>query len=344
MEETAFFLSAITELYGKQPQELHALRRNNPSWKRLYRVDHTNEPSWVLRTYHRSFVEDGFFGWFSRYPSLFEWLQTRASTLMYLAQRDYPVPLFIPTQAEAWIGEYQEWYMFMTAFVEGDAKETTPEKMQALGASLGSLHTIPLPEVSSTTKSVGVSWWEPVTGIRDVLDRLGSSAGSIPPEWQEAHAAFLHTFHTFQQRPGLPMTLIHGDCWAGNGIRTQEERATLIDWECAGLGIAIADLGALLLSCHFDQFDNAEYHPDPQRIAAVVQGYCYWRSPVPEELAILLEAIRFSIAWRGALFCQSGTRHGWNEWPQQALTRFWRWYAISEEIAHIAHACIEQRL
>jgi thiamine kinase-like enzyme len=81
-----------------------------------------------------------------------------------------------------------------------------------------------------------------------------------------------------------------------NGIRTQEERATLIDWECSGLGIAIADLGSLLLHCHFDQFDNLEYRPDPQRIAAVVQGYCHWRSPGSEELTVLLEAIRFSIS------------------------------------------------
>jgi Ser/Thr protein kinase RdoA (MazF antagonist) len=194
---------------------------------------------------------------------------------------------------------------------------------------------------------VGVSWWEYVTGIRDALDRLDSAAEALPAEWQEAHAAFLQTFHTFQQHPYLPTTLIHGDCWAENGIRTQGECATLIDWECAGLGIAIADLGSLLLHCHFDQIDNidvAEYHPDPQRIAAVVRGYCRWRSPGAEELAALLEAIRFSIAWRGALWCQSGAMYGWNEWPQQRLTRWWCWYAISEEIAHIARACIEQWL
>jgi Ser/Thr protein kinase RdoA (MazF antagonist) len=303
-----------------------------------------NKLSWVLRAYHRSFVEDEMFGWLSRYPSLFEWLQTRASILMYLTQQGYPVPLVVSAQAGAWIGFYQEWYMLMTTFVDGDAKETTPEKMQALAASLGCLHTLPLPEAPSAARSVGVSWWEPTTGIRDALDRLGSSAESIPTEWQEAHAAFLQTFHTFQQHPHIPRTLIHGDCWAENGIRTQEERATLIDWECAGLGIAIADLGSLLLHCHFDQFDNSEYRPDPQRIASVVQGYCLWRSPGSEELAVLLEAIRFSISWRGASLCQHGARHGWNEKLQQSLTRWWRWYAISEEIAHISRACIEQRL
>lgn len=52
MQDSTFFLEAITELYNTQPLILHPLRRNNPTWKRLYRVDFTNRPSWVLRAYH----------------------------------------------------------------------------------------------------------------------------------------------------------------------------------------------------------------------------------------------------------------------------------------------------
>lgn len=338
MEETVFFLSTVREQYGKHPVALHPLRRNAPNGKRLYRIDYADGSSWVLRSHHRQFIENDLFGWMSRSPDLLEWLQTRASLLNYLAQFDYPVPLVVPTRTGAWIGVYQEWYLFMTTFVEGDPKETTPEKMQALGASLGCLHTLPVSQASQ----VGVSWWDAPSGLLDALDRLDIATQSLPARWREAHTAFLQTFHTFQRHPHLPITLIHGDCWAENGIRTEAERATLIDWECAGRGIAVADLGSLLLHCHFDQFDAPSYQPDPERIAAVVRGYKRWRSLSASELALLLEAIRFSISWRGALLCRYGATSGWEGWPEERLTRWWRWYEISEEIAHLSHASLVQ--
>lgn len=54
MEETSFFLTAITEAYGQSPLALTALRKHNPEGKQLYRVDFTVGPSWVMRAYHES--------------------------------------------------------------------------------------------------------------------------------------------------------------------------------------------------------------------------------------------------------------------------------------------------
>ncbi|HZR40803.1 MAG TPA: phosphotransferase [Ktedonobacteraceae bacterium] len=348
MDEIAFFLEAVTDLYGKQPIALHLIHRNFPPEKRLYRIDFANKRSWILRAYHRSFVDNGIFRWFSHYPSLSEWLQTQANTLTYLAQHGYPVPHIVPTRTGKLIGLYQDWYILTAIFVEGDARDTSPEKMHALGASLGYLHTMPLPETPSLTSSIGISWWEPHAAIPLSLDQLHSVADHIPAEWREAHAAFTRTFQYFQQHSQLARTIIHADCWAENGIQTQEHEATLIDWECAGLGIAITDLGSLLLHCHFDQRDLLEhqkwpeYQPDPRRIAAVVNGYRRWRQLPPDELDALLDAIRFSIAWRGLWFFLNGVSHGWLEGLQQALRRQWRWYAITEEIARLSRAYFEQ--
>ncbi len=336
-----FFLQAVAEQYGRQPLALHPLRCHNPARKQLYHVEFANEPAWVMRAYHPSFIEDPTFPWLSRYPTLFEWLHAHATILDYLAQQRYPAPHVISTRTGAWIGTHQEWYILMTSFVDGDAKEATPAKIQALGASLGFLHTLHLPGETISKNEVGKSWWEPVTAISYALHHLSLIAEHIPAEWREAYAAFRSTFLFFQQRPQLLRMIIHGDCWAENGIRTQGEMAILIDWECAGSGLAIVDLGSLLLHCHWDQFDNAEYQPDIQRIAAVARGYCQWRQLPPDELAILVEAVRFSIAWRGALILSLIEYEGWHERLHQSLTQWWRWYTISEEIAHIAHPLFE---
>jgi Ser/Thr protein kinase RdoA (MazF antagonist) len=344
MQDSTFFLEAIAELYKKQPLALHPLHRNNPVWKRLYRVDFTNETSWVLRAYHRSFVDDPMFHLFSRYSSLFEWLQTRATLLVYLTQQRYPAPAMLPCQTGALIGIYQEWYLFMTTFVEGDAKEASPEKMQQLGAALGYLHTLPPPEAADLEGRRSVSWWEPDSGIAYALNCLDRVAERIPEEWNEASIIFRNILLFFQERQQLAKTITHADCWAENGLQTQGDIAMLIDWECAGLGLAIIDIGSLLLYCHFDQFDNPEYHTDAQRIAAVIDGYCRKRQIPPNELEILVEAVRFNIAWRGAWTLGRIEHKGWHERLHRFLTILWRWYALSEEIVHIAYEQIEHTI
>lgn len=341
MEDLNFFLTAVAEQYGTYPLALHPLRRKNPEGKRLYRVDFAEGPSWVMRAYQQSYAKDIIFGWLSRYSSLLEWLQTRAEILSYLYRRGYPIPMVIPTRTETLIGFQQEWLLLMTAFIDGDARETSPEKMLALGASLGLLHTQPLPDKYRQ----GSSWW-PFACFEDGLQRLTASAQYVPAEWQEFYENCIQTFRYFLQRPHLSQTLIHGDCWAENGIQIGKEQAILIDWECAGLGIAILDFGSLLLHCHFDQLDAFEDHPDPpfrpdlERISAVVQGYNLWRHLPPEELNVLLEAVRFSIAWRGAWFFSLLAKMGPNKNLQRAMICWRRWYAISEEIAALAHQVI----
>lgn len=345
MEETPFFLTAIEEQYGLQKHTLHLLRTNDPNEKRLFRVDYNNKPLYVLRAYHHSFVHTDLFSLLSRYSSLSTWLQAQASLLVHLAQQGYPAPQVVPSSTGTLVATYQDWSLLMITFVEGNAREATPEKMETLGAALGHLHTLPFPE---TSDKIGISWWELHAAIPFALHQFDTQAQHIPTEWQEDYRAYLATFRYFQQRPPLASTLIHADCWAENGIRTLADEVTLIDWECAGLGTAIIDLGTLLLHCHFDQRDTYEhqyipdYHPDPLRIAAVVKGYRRWRQPAPDELHALLEAVRFSIAWRGVWFLLLSTRTGWPAGLQQVLRRWRRWYTISEDIACISRACFEQ--
>jgi Ser/Thr protein kinase RdoA (MazF antagonist) len=296
-----------------------------------------------MRAYKQSYNTSDIYHWLSRSSSLVEWLQARARILTYLATQDYPAPIPIPTQTGALIGKHEEWHILMTTFVNGDAKDARAEKIAALSASLGHLHTLALPPSQNLLAD---SWW-PQACMHDGLTRLTSSAGVVPGEWHAFYNACLQTFHSFLDQSPLPQTLIHGDCWAENGVQTHENQGLLIDWECAGVGISVLDFGSLLLHCHFDQMDRFEqsippqYEPDPQRIMAVVNGYSCWRHLSSEEDAVLLEAIRFSIAWRGVWFFSLMEKGGLNEWLEGALKRWNRWYMISEEIARLSHIALE---
>ena len=82
-----------------------------------------------------------------------------------------------------------------------------------------------------------------------------------------------------QQRAALlPAAVVHGDPWPGNAIQTAQDQVTLIDWENAGLGVPLLDLGYCLLECHLDaglptgQPAAWQIQPDEDRIAALADN------------------------------------------------------------------------
>jgi Ser/Thr protein kinase RdoA (MazF antagonist) len=116
-------------------------------------------PSWVMRAYHEEHSLTDAFHFISGSQSLLEWLQGTAHTLSSVTNQGYPAPTIIPSLTGELVGTYQKWHMLMTTFVEGDARDTSAEKMAALGAAIGHLHALSLPEQPSTDSKFALSWW-----------------------------------------------------------------------------------------------------------------------------------------------------------------------------------------
>jgi thiamine kinase-like enzyme len=144
----------------------------------------------------------------------------------------------------------------------------------------------------------------------------------------------------------LPPAIIHGDSWAGNAVQTATYQTILIDWEPSGQGLAILDLGRLLLHCHqtLAAPTTIPASVSPQFIAAVVDGYCQERVPTALERAMLLEAIRFSVAFGAASHFANAQRALWIGPWREKLTRRRQWYDMSEAIAEIASKRLEHIL
>jgi len=141
----------------------------------------------------------------------------------------------------------------------------------------------------------------------------------------------------------LPMTVVHGDAWPGNVIRTGEAQVTLIDWENGGLGLAVTDLGHCLLECHLDpglsRMEPSAWliQPDEARIAAVLAGYCRLRRLSSSERHLLPSGIRFATAFAGALHFEQALIDGVRGAGMDArLARLRNRLEVSQAVAELA--------
>jgi Ser/Thr protein kinase RdoA (MazF antagonist) len=286
------------------------------------------------------------------------WLHSRAATLTALEARAYPGPRVAPTGDGAPVGAAQGWRTLLTTFVPGSVLTPTLAQLRLLGAALGRLHALPVPGLqrsgeAASADTPGLSYWHPTYAIPSALARLKAAAPDMPDAWRPWHAAFTQTMEQMR-RINLPLHLIHGDAWSANAVSVASaDGATLIDWDQGGQGPAMADLGQLLLECYLDTDLPVEYAPawhitpNLARIEAVVEGDAEQRILTPAELDALLVAMRFGIAFIGALHLDqvlhtAPSDPAWLVGMDRRFARLQNRFLASEEIAKLATAHFER--
>lgn len=262
-----------------------------------------------------------------------DWLCGRAAVLGWLEQQAYPAPRVIRTRSGDAVGLAGVWATLATSHVAGTPLPPGTDGMGLLGEALGRLHALD----SATFAVVGGAGtggagagdggagggeaagggtagvaarraaWHPETAVPAALGRLEAVQSLIPADQRLLLEQFQAVLLAVQRAQLLPAAVVHGDPWPGNAIRTAPDQVTLIDWENAGLGMPLLDLGYCLLECHLDASlpagQPAAWHvqPDEDRIAALATGYLRWRRLQPAERDMLLEGIRFAAAYVGAI-------------------------------------------
>jgi Ser/Thr protein kinase RdoA (MazF antagonist) len=232
-----------------------------------------------------------------------DWLRSRAATLDWLEEHAYPAPRVIRTRSGDLVGLAGIWATLATTYVTGTPLRPGTGELRLLGEALGRLHAL-----GAAGAAMGRAAWDPQTAIPPALARLEAVEGLAPADWRPLLDQFRAILIAVRQRaPALPSSVVHGDPWPGNAIHNAEDQVTLIDWENAGLGLPLLDLGFCLLECHLDvglpgkQPSAWHIQPDENRIAAIVAGYSRWRRLQPAEKDLLLEGIRFPAAYVGAI-------------------------------------------
>jgi len=290
--------------------------------------------------------------------TMVDWLSSRAATLTWLAERDYPAPRVVPTRSGDLVGLAGAWLTLATTFVAGPALRPDRSQLRMLGEALGWLHSLPVAADGASAGSagsagsvrpvgsagpVGESHWHPDAAIPAALRRLDSVEALLPAEWRPLHESFRRAVEAVRQHVrDLPRAVVHEDAGPGKAILGGGDpaRVTLIGWDTGGLGLPVLDLGHCLLECHLDtglppgQPETWPSQPGDERIAAVAEGYATQRPLGPAELDVLPDSVRFGTAFTGAILFEQALLGGVRGTSMDArLERLATRLAVSEAVA-----------
>jgi Ser/Thr protein kinase RdoA (MazF antagonist) len=332
MPDPQMIAGLVCQAYGAELVALGALG-NDPTGERLtYRVALSDGRVLLLRGYRTGSRMPFWYG-----GELAEvWLRQRACVLEWLAQQDYPAPRVVPTRDGESLATHGGFCVLALTYLPGQPLPDTRQDLRRLAGALGWLHTL------SPAADHPSSWWHPLDQATALLlDRLDGVAAVVPPQWQPLHAAFVAALQAVRGCGHLPLAAIHGDCHPANAVATGAGQVALIDWDCAGSGVAVLDLGVLLLTAQFDPAPGAPISVNPHLVAAVVAGYRQQREPSALERACLLEATRFGVAFVGSLRFAWAGEQGWSERIERSLERLQARYTAAEEVARLAQEAFD---
>jgi Ser/Thr protein kinase RdoA (MazF antagonist) len=273
MFDLAFFSHLVQTNYHANLRSLHPFPSSFVADIRaVCRVDLADGTSWTLRVGKADApVPDWLVGCGAATTP--DWLRSRAATLQYLEEHAYPAPRVVATRSGAPIGQADGWCTFAATFIEGPVTDPTPHSLRGIAAALGRLHHIQLDQPNQASAQPGQSWWFPGVAIPAVLQQFADLRPILPEEWHATADAFSATLRRIFAHD-LPPAIIHGDGWAGNAVQTTTDQTILIDWEPSGQGLAVLDVGRLLLHCHqtLAAPTTIPARISSQSIAAVVDG------------------------------------------------------------------------
>lgn len=166
----------------------------------------------------------------------------------------------------------------ITEFIPGVTLDTNASlsQLKATGTLLARLHAIP---VNDTLPAAQMLPEEELKFAYSCLQRAGA---------ENLTGNLIENIKSFPSLAHLPRCIIHNDIHLGNVIMGGE-RLSFIDWEGAGLGPSIIDVGFLLSSV----YPRSLFHVLEERVRAILSGYLAVRKLEEIELEFLLPAIEF---------------------------------------------------
>ncbi|MCA9356377.1 phosphotransferase [Candidatus Nomurabacteria bacterium] len=148
---------------------------------------------------------------------------------------DY-VPKIIETKDGSSYLHFQNRFLFIMAFLSGESPENNPLDWHKIGALTARLHNI-----KNYKYTIDFNPLDKKGGVDEF-----SQALSFGKEYREL-------FATLPDFSNLPKTPIHTDIGLHNSIKKENGEIIFIDWDDAGIGLRILDIGFPLLSQFVDE-------------------------------------------------------------------------------------------
>jgi DNA-binding transcriptional MerR regulator/Ser/Thr protein kinase RdoA (MazF antagonist) len=284
--------------------------------------------------------------WLSGYGghTMADFLLTRVGLLQHLEAQNYPTQRVVRTVQGDVLGSQDGWCaLVMTEGAPQHPPADTPATWHMMGEALARLHRIDLPAGDSPALSIGQSWFYPPHALREALHYTECVQPELPAGWRPLIQQFQHILATIQ-RTTLPQAIIHGDPFLDNATLAQDGTIAWRQWHSGGMGVAVLDLGRLLIGCHVPSEPRWPWTitPNAARITAILAGYQQHRLLHPEEQQVLREAVKFGIAYTAMEHVARVLTTGWTPKLEKILTVRQQWLAASEDIATFANSALSE--
>ena len=317
MPALSFVANIARKLYGLEAQVIESLDQYVFDWRGIYRVQDAQGDVWLMRLLQIS--EES--GALSDIARLLEWL----------AHQQYPAPAVRATVDQQLVGMIDGWVIMLLSYVDGSMLGTSSaDDLGAFAQTVGRLHRLRVNDPSSFAQSR----CHPNT-IATTTQQLARYRANVPPVFHTLVSNLHASMIALQQHLPQQLCITHGDCWYRNAIKTPAGQVTLIDWDCAGLGLPLLDLGNLLLTAHFDLSRPLALEPNEANIKAMMQGYQQQRQISAAERAHIVDALRFLLAFQLGNLIADDTCGQRPDFPLM-LEKLHARYQVTQAIADIA--------
>lgn len=321
MNEATMLTDLVVQSYDIQAASLISLFSSTS--KRIYSVEQPGREHWVLRAYHQADSN-------TANP------HDLATLLLFLERHGYPAERVVRDLHNESLVIHDGWQLLMTTFIDGSEADNAPATLQQFGALLGRLHALK----TVTSPALPVAEMLPAPELAYALSQLTEVAQQVPQDLMPRYQMLVEAIHSIDHCEGLPTVIIHNDCHLVNVVRTHTGQMLLIDWEGAGLGAAVIDVGFLLVSSQPFSLAIGESRLDAERINAVIDGYCQHHILTPVELDRLPDSILFRSLVYGACSFARAIAEQRPEYPSETCW-WWTRYTAAEGIAKLARKRFE---
>jgi len=266
--------------------------------KDVFHVQRLLEPDWIARMYPVT----------APAPSQ-DGVLALANLLVFLEQHQYPAERVVRTFDGSLTTQSEQWHMLVTTYLGSSLQAwqpastagTTltsldaahamhdPQLLSQIGALLGQLHA--LDATGPAAEQMISPGLQAATELAWASSELARLQPRVPAHLQDEYAQLTTRIQQVRRFDECPQTIIHGDCHLGNVVGTPTHGYSFVDWEAAGRGAAVTDLGLLLSS----SLDLADDTPNRAIIHAIIDGYAAHRRLSRIEQDLLADAICFRI-------------------------------------------------
>jgi Ser/Thr protein kinase RdoA (MazF antagonist) len=178
--------------------------------------------------------------------------ERHATLFDFLRERGFAhAPTVLKTRTGRNYCEIDGRYVYILEFIEGSQPERTRENYRLLGEVAGLLHTM---------KGYPHNY---LFSVADAVPELYDLAQGLP--FGDEYVQIVSTLPDFEH---LPVSLIHGEI-LGNAIQKPDGTIVIVDWDEAGIGTRILDLGHPLIQV----FISEDLEFDGERAHAFYRGY-----------------------------------------------------------------------